>query len=408
MFSFTINSREKNSRARTGEFETPHGKLQTPALAIVGTEGQIKSIPPDTAKTLPLNYTIVNTFHIWTKGIIEKIEPKTVHEYGGLPGVVASDSGGFQVFSLGFGKSHKVGKLAKNEPIKVEAKQINYDQDNPLVITEEGVTFQWNSQQITLTPELSMKLQHQIGADIIFAFDECTSPLNSKEYVAQSIERTDRWLDRCIVEHKKLSTLDPSLIAQDDIQNKQALFAIVQGSEWEDLRVKSAQKCAKKDVPGFGIGGSFGSSFGDSKKNMHQVLEWIIPHLPDEKPRHLLGIGQVDDIFECVERGVDLFDCVIPTREARHRVLYTKEGKKAVKKIKTSNDPIQIGCKCIACSQNVTGAQLYELFLQKDPRAFFYTTTHNIQFFADLMEEIRTSIHTNTFQELKSKYLRYY
>lgn len=402
MFEFTIKTRGENSQARTGELKTPHGTLQTPALAIVGTEGQIKSIPPDIAKTLPLNYTIVNTFHIWTKGIIEKIQPKTVHEYGGLPNVVASDSGGFQVFSLGFGKAHKVGKLAsinKNFP-PFQGGVVNNDTANPVLITEEGVTFEWNSEKITLTPELSMKLQHQIGADIIFAFDECTSPLNSKEYVAQSIERTNRWLDRCIKAHKDLSVIAS--------KKNQALFAIVQGSEWEDLRIKSAKMCAQKDVPGFGIGGSFGSSFGDSKKNMHQVLEWIIPHLPDEKPRHLLGIGQVDDIFECVERGVDLFDCVIPTREARHRVLYTKFGKKAVKKIKTVNDPIAIDCKCIACNQKVTGVQLYELFLQKDPRAFFYTTVHNIQFFADLMEEIRESIKTNRFQELKSEYLQFY
>lgn len=410
MFEFKIHKRNRTSKARTGEFTTPHGTLQTPALAIVGTEGQIKSIPPDITSTLPVHYAIVNTFHIWTKEIIKKIhaddttQSKTVHQYGGFPHVVASDSGGFQVFSLGFGKQHNVGKHARTETGNINVR--NQDTENPLIISEEGVTFEWNttpetSQNILLTPELSMQLQHQIGADIIFAFDECTSPHNSKEYVAQSIERTDRWLARCVAAHTEGELTRPSKLPQ-------ALFAIVQGSEWEDLRVKSAKMCARHNTPGFGIGGSFGNSFGDSKKNMHQVLEWVMPHLPDEKPRHLLGIGQVDDLFECVERGVDLFDCVIPTREARHKVLYTTKGKVAIKKIKTSNNPIEMHCKCIACAQKITGEQLYEFFLQKDPRAFFYTTVHNIQFFADLMEKIRVSITDGTLSELKEEYLSYY
>jgi tRNA-guanine family transglycosylase len=275
MFEYKLTAQDAKTKARTGEFKTPHGTLHTPSLAIVGTEGQIKGIPPGVTHTLPLNYSIVNTFHIWTKNIIEKIHdspkkqvrsPKTVHEYGGFPGIVASDSGGFQVFSLGFGKTHKVGKLAKPDSSTVTS----HDDDNPLIITEEGVTFRWNpsssptsgrdfdgasDEERTLTPELSMELQHQIGADIMFAFDECTSPFNSKEYVSKSVELTDRWLERCITKHKLLSchserseesrinvnALDPSPDGyrdQDDKQipmtkNPQALFAIVQGSEWQ-------------------------------------------------------------------------------------------------------------------------------------------------------------------------------
>ncbi len=402
MFEFKITSHNKNTKARTGEFHTPHGVLQTPALATVATEGRIRGLEDLSTETFPLPYTIVNTFHIFTKNILEKIgENNTVHNYGKFPGVVASDSGGFQVFSLGFGKAHSVGKLSNTDKAVV-------DSDNPLIISEEGVTFSWNpyseskkteeSLAISLTPEKSMEIQARIGADINFAFDECTSPFNSKEYTAESVERTHRWLKRCAKRHEEL---------KPKRKYPQALFAVIQGGQWEDLRVKSAQLCASVDVPGFGIGGSFGSSFGDSKQNMHKVLEWIMPHLPDEKPRHLLGIGQVDDLFECVERGVDLFDCVIPTREARHKVFYTKNGKVALKHIKLSNDPIVIGCKCIACSQKIGGQQLYELFLKKDPLAFYYSSAHNIQFFADLMEEIRLAIKQDSLSELKNEYKNY-
>lgn len=419
MFEFKITSRSSTSHARTGEFHTPHGTLQTPALATVATDGMIRHMPKGIMKELPLPYAIVNTFHILTKNILEKIRPGTVHNYGNFPGVIASDSGGFQVFSLGFGKQHRVGKLQtpstrsnNHHPEQHEGStRENTDANNPLLITEEGVTFDWNftstnnaenqsiSNTVSLTPERSMEIQHQIGADMIFAFDECTSPFNSREYVAASVEKTHRWLKRCVAHHKELSMPDTK---------QQALMGIVQGGQWEDLRIKSAKLCASVDVPGFGIGGSFGSSFGDSKKNMHQILEWIMPHLPDEKPRHLLGIGQVDDLFECVERGVDLFDCVIPTREARHKVFYTKKGKVELKRIKTSNDPIALDCNCIACTQKITGVQLYELFMQKDPRAFIFATAHNIQFFADLMEEIREAIQKKSLSDLKEAYLSVY
>lgn len=408
MFEFKILAKDKKSKARIAEFTTPHGKLLTPQLAFVATEGEIKCIPKEILSTLPVNLIIVNTFHLWVKKILDKFynfsndrgkSCHTIHDYLKFKKAVMSDSGGFQVFSLGFGKTHKIGKVTNIFPLSVRHPERNArskwsegshnDLNNPLKIKEEGVTFTWENKEINLTPEKSIQLQQKIGADIIFAFDECTSPLNSHEYTKKSMQRTHRWLKRCL--KKKTS-------------NKQALFGIVQGGYFEDLRVASAKFVGKQDVPGFGIGGSF----GPTKEDMYGVLEWTIPLLPDEKPRHFLGIGTIKDIFKSVELGIDLFDCVIPTREARHKVLYTNYGRINLKKMKNTDEVIEKNCRCEACSQKITFRQLYQFFLQKDSRAHYFSTVHNIHFYSDLMEKIRKSIELNSFQELKEKLLQYY
>lgn len=426
MFEFKITSQDKKSKARTGVFYTPHGPLVTPNLAIVATDGEVKAVPKEKLANLPIDYLIVNTFHIYTKNILESIavtvppqpvQLNTVHDYAGFQKTIASDSGGFQVFSLGFAKTHKVGKIGGFFPGKEHEDK---DTQNPLTITDEGVQFVYDEKPVTLTPESSMQLQQKIGADIMFAFDECTSPLNSYEYTKQAMERTHRWLERCISFYKKSRFPNSNFQSNTDIPNfkqanenlriknelkipEQALFGIVQGGYFEDLRKLSAQFVGKQDVPGFGIGGSLGKT----KEEMYKVLEWTMPYLPDEKPRHLLGIGHVRDIFEAVERGVDLFDCVVPTREARHKVLYTKTGKVQLRKVKTVESPVETDCKCDACS-NITMKQLYGLFLEKNPLAYYYATVHNIQFFIDLMKRIRKSIEGNMFPELKKEYLQYY
>lgn len=400
MFRFTITARDRLSKARAGLFHTHHGILQTPELAIVATDGEIKAIPHEIHDQLPLRYNIANTFHIYTKEILPEIDKAgEIHTFGNFQSVIATDSGGFQVFSLGFGKAHNVGKIGGLFPDETTddngtMKQWNHetsDIDNPVTITDDGVSFLWNSEVITLNPEKSMEIQHRIGADIMFAFDECTSPLNSKEYTATALDRTHRWIHRCIEAHKPFA-------------EKQALFAIVQGGAYEDLRIKSAEYMSNLDVPGFGIGGSLGTS----KEDMYRILEWTLPRLPDNKPRHLLGIGQIRDIFESVERGVDLFDCVIPTREARHKVVYTKKGKVAVRKMRSVDEPIDHTCECIACAQKITLATIAQLFTDRDPQAYLYATAHNIQFFADLMEEIRNAIANGTFLSLKEEYYLYY
>jgi queuine tRNA-ribosyltransferase/7-cyano-7-deazaguanine tRNA-ribosyltransferase len=236
-----------------------------------------------------------------------------------------------------------------------------------------------------------MDIQHRIGADIMFAFDECTSPLNSKAYTEEAQSRTYEWLDRCITYHAPH-------------KDKQALFAIIQGGAYEDLRIECSEIMSKKDVPGYGIGGSLGKT----KEDMYRILDWTIPRLPQEKPRHLLGIGSVRDIFEGVERGVDLFDCVIPTREGRHGRLYTKKGQFGLRKLKTVNEVIDQTCGCFACHEGITLSKLWELYLARDPKFLTYMTAHNIWFFSDLMKEIRDAIHAGTFVKLKNNYLSLY
>lgn len=390
MFEFKIINRIPSKRGRAGVFTTPHQELQTPELAIVATEGEIRAIPREYWNQLPCRYLIVNTYHTFTKQIIPSIhQTGGIHSYMSFPDrTIATDSGGFQVFSLGFGKKHQVGKLAG----KIQPQEMKMDDtDNLVKITEDGVSFQFDGKLVMLSPESSMDLQHQIGADIMFAFDECTSPFNTKEYTRNSMERTHRWLTRCIAAHRSHET-------------KQALFGIVQGGEYRDLREESAKFVGIQDVPGFGLGGSLGRF----KEEVHAILDWIIPLLPEDKPKHFLGIGQVRDIFEGVERGVDLFDCVIPTREARHRVVYTKFGKISVRKMRTAAEPIDKNCECFACKKGVTYEQIWELFKTKDTQASFYTTTHNIWFFSQLMSEIRESITKGTFFQLKEKYYKYY
>ncbi|MDO8609585.1 MAG: tRNA guanosine(34) transglycosylase Tgt [bacterium] len=391
MFEFKILSKNKN--ARTGTFKTPHGDLHTPELAIVATDAQVRGVSKVHMPNLPMKFTISNTFHTFTKGLIPEIEKaKGINNYMNYKGVTATDSGGFQVFSLGFGKAQGVGKVANifpGENQKEKGLLVVKDQDNLLHITDNGVMFNYDNKFILFTPELSINIQERLGADIIFSFDECTSPLNSHEYTLKAMERTHDWFLRGL---------------RAKTRTDQGLFAVTQGGAFKDLRIKSAQFLGKQQVAGFGIGGSLGRS----KEDMWQVVDWTIPNLPDNKPKHLLGIGQIRDIFEAVERGIDLFDCVIPTREARHKVLYTKHGKKLLRKMRKLDEVIEKNCQCLACSNNVTMKQLYQYFLLKDERAFLYSTAHNIQFYSNLMKEIRESIHTQSLDKLKQEYWTFY
>ncbi len=394
MFQFTVIKKDPTSHARTGVFETPHGELHTPELAIVATEAEVRGIPKERLESLPIRYTISNTFHTYTQGLVPNIkEAGGINTYMNYKHTTATDSGGFQVFSLGFGKAHGVGKVSSifpEENSKEKGLLVIRDTDNLIHITHEGVFFNFDGKPLLFTPELSIKIQQDLGADIMFAFDECTSPLNSHEYTRQAMERTHRWLAR------SLNTWNN--------RGEQALFGIVQGGHFEDLRKISAEHVSKIDVPGYGIGGSLGRT----KEDLYKILEWTIPYLPDSRPRHLLGIGQVRDIFEAVERGADLFDCVIPTREARHKLLYTKKGKVALRKLKEKDEVIEAGCECEACTTGITYRKLYSFFLEKDPQAFYFSTVHNIYFFTTLMKEIRESIHNKNFAELKKKYYEFY
>lgn len=389
MFSFTLLARDSGSRARTGIFHTPRHDLETPELALTATEAEIRAVPRDLWPVLPTRYLIVNTYHTFTKQLVEPIaRAGGVHSYMGLSDrVFATDSGGFQVFSLGFGKRHHIGKLAKAHT----QNGFRENDENGLTITEQAASFIHDGRPITLSPEKSMDIQHRLGADIMFAFDECTSPYNSKKYTQASMERTHRWLDRCIKAHR-------------EYEDKQVLFGIVQGGEYQDLREASARMVGRADVSGFGIGGSF----GDFKEALGTTLGWVTPFLPEEKPRHLLGIGKIRDIFAAVEQGIDLFDCVIPTREARHRMIYTKQGRFSVRKMKHLDELFVPTCACPACQEGVTFRTLWDWFLKKDLRAPMYATVHNIWFYATLMKEIREAIEQHTFEELRASYLKWY
>lgn len=376
---------------RTGTLTTKNTKIHTPEFAFVATDGELRSLSNDVLKDLPSRYFIVNTYHTYTKKIIPVIEKAGgIHSHMQIPDrLIATDSGGFQVFSLGFGRGSGIGKIL---PTTSDLAKIRHDDSqNEITITEQGVEFEFGGTPTMLNPEISMALQHTIGADIMMAFDECTSPLNSYEYTRQSMERTHRWLDRSILAHR-------------GFEENQALFGIVQGGEYEDLRKESARIVGSKDVLGFGIGGSF----GDFHEALGTTVGWVTTILPPEKPRHLLGVGKIRDIFAAVEQGVDLLDCVIPTREARHRMLYTKKGRLYLRKLKHLDEPIEKDCGCQACREGVTLSQLWTWFLQKDVRASTYTTLHNIQFYADVMREIRESVERATFFELRDEYFRYY
>ncbi len=270
--------------------------------------------------------------------------------------------------------------------------------DSLVRITEAGVYFRdpsfgnGNEEQY-LDAEISMKIQEQLGADIIFAFDEPSSPHHDYDYTKKAMERTHRWAERCI----------------ESKESEQALYGIVQGGAYEDLRKESAKFIGNMPFHGFGIGGAFSNSFGDTRERTFKELDWVIPFLPDYKPRHFLGIGQIEDVFAGVEAGIDTFDCVIPTREARHGALWTKEGRLDIGgKGKYADDGavIEENCNCPVCaSGEVTRRDLHKMFKEKDEQAGRLATIHNVYFFNDLMQQIRTSIVEGRFMEFKKEYL---
>ena len=288
--------------------------------------------------------------------------------------------------------SFKEGKILKRDKIK---------------ITPDGVYFVFDNKKMFLGPELSIKLQQKIGADIIFTFDQITSPLDSYAYNKKAVEMTDKWAKICLTTHRSLAS-GSSRSKASGKREKQMLFGIVQGGLFKDLRIQSAKSIGLMPFDGFGIGGSY------TKKQIAKVLKWIIPYLPEEKPRHLLGVGKVEDIFEAIENGIDTFDCVIPTREARHGRLYTTTGHIDIRKGKYLNDEklIEKNCGCPTCSSKVTRSKIKELIKNKNKALYAkgqrYCLMHNMWFFNSLLENIRNSIAKDKFREFKNKFLSDY
>ena len=395
---FRILAKDSHTNARLGILSTPHGKIETPSYVIVATHAQIKCLKPSDIKKTKTQVVICNTYHLWDK--VLKAKKLKADDYGSfvlnklrtkLP--TMTDSGGFQVFSLGFGMENKVGKILK--PVDNRLRKSIIHRKN-IRITEKGVYFKLDGKSKFLGPELSIKIQEKLGADIIFAFDECTSPLDDFDYNKKALERTHAWALKCLKANSKLETLNSKRI------KKQLLFGIVQGGRFKSLRVKSAKYIASLPFDGIGIGGSFG------KNEMIETLKWVIPCLPEEKPRHLLGIGKIEDVFNAVEQGIDLFDCVIPTREARHGRIYTKAGHFDIWKYQSEDIPLEKGCKCPACRSGITRKKLHGLFKgaeQEKQKAQRWATLHNIWFFNTLLENIRRSIRKNGFKIFKTKFL---
>ncbi len=399
MFHFSVLKKDKNSKARLGILKTPHGIIHTPNLAIVATKGAIRGLDFGTAKKFGAEIFMINTFHLFLKEkfkIIEKFGG--LHKFLNINYPLMTDSGGFQVFSLGFGMEHGVGKVAdifpeenieKNASKRIGKTGLN---KNLVKIYEDGVEFisPYDGKKLFLSPEISIKVQKVLGADIIFAFDECTSPLHNYEYTKKALKRTHKWAIRCLDEFGR--------------SKKQVLFGIVQGGAFEDLRKESAKFINSLSFFGFGIGGSLGKN----KKDIIKVLNWTVPYLDKNKPRHLLGIGEIDDIFNSIENDIDLFDCVIPTRWARHSSGFTYKGRINLKSSKylTDKKPIDPLCKCPVCKK-YSRAYVCHLLKEKEIYGVILLTEHNIFWIMNLFKEIRRSIRENRFLEFKKKILKY-
>ena len=365
--------------ARVGVLETPCGKTETPSFVTVGTKATVKALGPDDLERVGTQIVLANTYHLYTSKTHEVIK-----QAGGLnnfmrwQGITMTDSGGFQVFSLGFGKDHEIGRystLFPGEDLQKMVKAESIKESQYIKILDEGVVFRLpDGKRTVLTPEKSIEIQEAIGADIMFSFDECTSPLASKEYVKEAMGRTHRWAERCI----KAKT-----------RNDQALWGIVQGGEWNDLREESVRTISNLPFDGFGLGGAMGKT----KERMFELIEFINTRLPDNKPRHLLGIGYPEDIPEIVKLGVDTFDCVAPTREARNGTLYVKGGRISIQKSEYRQDflPIEEGCGCYTC-QNFNRAYLRHLYKEKELLFYRLASIHNLYFINNLVAGIRERI----------------
>lgn len=420
-FSFTLTSVDKKTRARTGRITTPHGTIETPAFVPVGTQATVKSLTPDELSTLGVQLFFVNTYHAYLRPGLDVIKKfGGLHTFMGWQGPIITDSGGFQVFSLGGKKLVNIAisesavldrerftqRTSKREGKHSQVFPDDYKPVGELVaIDEEGVTFtsHWDGTKHRFTPERSIEIQHALGSDIMIAFDECAPYPTTHAYAASAMERTHRWAERSLAAHKNLTRAHTK-------QRKpyHALYGVIQGGVYEDLRRTSARVIRDMDFDGLAIGGV---SVGESKTEMADVLDWVTPNLPPEKPRHLLGVGEIDDIFVLVEHGMDTFDCVQPTRLARMGKVYTKHRTASdymldITKPTYAYDtgPLDRGCGCFAC-RHFSRAYIHHLFRVRELLGYRLTTIHNLHFVHELVSDIRESIAENRFLELKRAWL---
>lgn len=398
---FSIEKELNGFLARAGRLVTAHGEIKTPAFVPVATKATIKALTPDQAKNLGAQVILSNTYHLYLEPGDEKIkEAGGIHKLMNWNGPIMTDSGGFQVFSLGTAYGKGISKILKRpKELLLNASENREEEDlskgKIVEIDREGVMFRSHIDGSAhyITPEKSIEIQHNIGADIIFAFDECTSPTESYAYQRRALDRTHRWAQKSLDKHNELKKPNsPSLI-----------FGIVQGGREEALRKESAKKISGMEFGGFGIGGSF------EKEDMSRPVRWVNEILPKEKPRHLLGIGEPEDLFMAIENGCDLFDCVAPTRLGRTGTVYTKFGKLNLlnAKFKDRWEPIENDCGCYTCKNYQIG-YLAHLFRSKEMLGATLASIHNLYFIVHLVNNIRKSILSDSFAKMKKNFLRAY
>ena len=359
---FVLLKTDSHTLARAGVFSTPHGDIPMPAFAPVGTQATVKAVSPHELRELGANLVLANTYHLYLRPGSDLIAHLGgLHRFMAWDGPILTDSGGFQVFSL--------AGLRR--------------------VDDDGVTFRSHvdGSEHRFTPEKAIAIQEQLGADIIMAFDECAEP-HDRAYNEAALARTHAWAERCRVAQTR---------------HDQALFGIVQGGVFADLRQESARFLTSLDFPGYAIGSL---SVGETKAEMHAMLEVTTPLLPAGKPRYLMGVGSPEDLFEGVARGIDLFDCVLPTRIARNGAVLTRQGRLNLRNAQYADDPrpIEEGCACYAC-QHFSRAYLRHLFAAKEILGLRLATIHNLHFTLDLMRQIRASILDGTFSAFKERFL---
>ncbi|RBQ22766.1 tRNA-guanine(15) transglycosylase [Candidatus Methanobinarius endosymbioticus] len=406
-FSFEIDAKIPDALGRAGIIYTPHGDIETPTFVVVGTYGNVRLLSPYQFHEIGLQAMICNGFHL--SKIDDKIEAGgELSKYSGYDCPTLTDSGGFQVMSFGSGLG-KVVSMDKKNIAREQFKAKNKDRLSR--VTEKGVYFKTreDKEEKLFTPEYSMNFQHKIGADVIMAFDELTNIGDSKEYNEEALERTHRWAVRCLDEHKKL-TLERS------DKSYQALYAILQGAHYKDLRERTANKLGSMDFDGYGLGGAF------EKEHLSDILFWSNSILPESKPRHLLGLSKPDDIFIGVENGCDTFDCVAPTREARHGKVYTLDGDINLRNAEFADDYslLSPGCECPTCKSNYSRAEIRKLLKNKNGEktdeqvrednqiALELLTIHNVYFIVNLTRQIRQSIINENFFNFRDSWLKRY
>jgi len=362
MIGFSVSKTDLGGSARLGQLVTPHGTIATPAFMPVGSLGPVKGIEPDELQAMGYGLMLNNAYHLFLRPGHEVIaQLGGLHAFNAWPGAILTDSGGFQVFSL--------ARLRK--------------------VADDGVTFQshLDGSLHHITPERAIEIQEALGADIIMAFDECVALPASREQIGEAVRRTTQWARRCLAAKRR---------------NDQSLFGIVQGGLDHDMRKRSADDLVAMGFDGYAVGGL---SVGEEPALRNRALEATTAHLPSDKPRYLMGVGLPDDLVEGVARGIDLFDCVVPSRHGRTGWLFTTFGRVLIRNAKYARDerPIDPACPCPVCKR-YTRAYLHHLFLVKEMLGVRLNTIHNLYFYAGMMEQIREAIATGTFAEFKTRY----